>query len=235
MKEDLEEGPEFGHIHLHKAIADLPTHEPGEHTWAHIVQQLDFATALDNARQELPEHEPNEMVWDCIMVRLDQEEPTASVPVPPVSAPIVRRMWPTKQLWRVSALAASWLLVLLAWHYWPSATPVRIVAQEHISYSEETLPTSLAAQEPLPLPNDAAEEHEGMAFINAQCTKVPVGCQTPEFQTLKKQMLELDAEEKRLQQEVRRFGNNPELVRYQTRVTTMKATVTKELIQLLIS
>ncbi|TGE07625.1 hypothetical protein [Hymenobacter fodinae] len=231
MKETPEEGPELGRPHLHKAIANLPSHEPDEHTWTQIEQQLNLTTLLGQAPPELPEHEPDELVWDGIMARLDQPEPAA---VPPAAAPVVRRMWPSQVL-RVGAIAASWLLVLLAWHYWPSATPQRIVAQERISYTVETVPTAATTEEPLPLPNDAAQEHEGMAFINAQCSKVPVGCQSPEFQNLKQQMAELDAEEKRLQREVQRFGNNPELIRYQTRVTTMKATVTKELIQLLIS
>jgi hypothetical protein len=234
MKEELEEGPEFGRIHLHKAIASLPTHEPDAHTWAHIEQQLDFAAALGQVRHELPEHEPDELVWDGILARLEQPETAAAAPLVPT--PVVRRMWPTARALRVGALAASWLLVLLAWRYWPGATPIPIATTERVSYSVETIPTALASsEEPLPLPDDEAAEHEGLAFINAQCTKMPAGCQSPEFQSLQQQMAELDAEEKRLQQEVQRFGSNPELVRYQTRVTVLKATVTKELIQLLIT
>ena len=237
MKEAPEEGPEFGRLHLHHAIAHLPTHEPAEQVWHQVAQQLDVAAALNQLRHQLPEHEPDELVWSGIELQLDQEEPLGlSLPTPSLrpGQPVVRRLWPAQAL-KAGAIAASWLLVLLAWHYWPSATPRRIVAQERISYSVETMPTSQPNKEPLVLPNDAAEEHEGMAFIMTQCSKVPAGCQSAEFQALKKQIAELDAEEKRLQQEVRRFGNNSELIRYQTRVTTMKATVTKELIQLLIS
>jgi hypothetical protein len=235
MKKELEEGPEFGRLHLHKAIASLPQHSPTEQAWERIVQQLDFTAALDEVRYELPEHEPDELVWDNIMAELDQETIAETAPMVPPPA-VVRPMCPTARVLRVGAMAASWLLVLLAWHYWPSATPIPIATTEHVSYSVETVSAPLTTtEEPLPLPDDLAEEHEGMAFINAQCTKVPAGCQSPEFQNLKQQMAELDKEEKRLQQEVRRFGSNPELVRYQTRVTTLKATVTKELIQLLIS
>ncbi|SNC68431.1 hypothetical protein SAMN06265337_2311 [Hymenobacter gelipurpurascens] len=235
MKEEIEEGPEFGRIHLHKAIASLPQHVPAEQAWERIVQQLDFAAALDEVRHELPEHEPDELVWDNILAELDQEPIAEIQPVWPTPA-VVRPMWPTARVLRVGAMAASWLLVLLAWHYWPSATPIPIATTERVSYSVETVSAPLnTTEEPLALPDDVAEEHEGMAFINAQCTKVPAGCQSPEFRSLKQQMAELDAEEKRLQQEVQRFGSNPELVRYQTRVTALKATVTKELIQLLIT
>lgn len=233
MKEELEEGPELGRIHLYTAIAHLPTHEPDAQTWAQIEQQLDIA-ALGQVRHELPEHEPDELVWDGILAQLEQPETAADSPLAPT--PVVRRMWPTARVLRVGAMAASWLLVLLAWRYWPSATPILIATTESVSYSVETVPTALStAEEPLPLPDNEAAEHEGLEFINAQCTKMPAGCQSPEFQNLKQQMAELDAEEKRLQQEVQRFGSNPELVRYQTRVTVLKATVTKELIQLLIS
>ncbi len=60
-------------------------------------------------------------------------------------------------------------------------------------------------------------------------------CQSGEFRSLRTQLTELEGEEARLRLDARRFGASPELLREQTQLINLKAAVTRELVQLLIS
>ncbi len=93
----------------------------------------------------------------------------------------------------------------------------------------------IPASGPALQPGTDALEQKGVAFIDAHCTSLPTVCQSGEFKELRTQLTKLETEELQLQQDSQRFGTTPELVRHQVRVTTLKATVTRELIQLLIS
>lgn len=222
--------PEAGRPHLERALSQLPAHEPAAALWPRIADQLAAEEAIARALPGLPAHEPADDLWAAISAELDHTPASPLAIMPEPTKPTVRYLWPAYKA--VAGMAAAVLLLLAAWWQWPGRSAV-ITPRETITYSEEVLEEPaesrphLGGLEPL--------DQQGVAFIDAHCTSLPTVCQSDEFQELRTQLTELEAEEKRLQKDVRRFGTTPELVRHQTRVTTMKATVTRELIQLIIS
>lgn len=232
---------EAGRPNLDRALAALPPHEPAAATWPRIAAQLDAEAALARAVPALPVHEPDDALWAAIAARLDAAPAAVSAPAavasaalaPAPAAPpaVVRALWPARPvLRRALALAASVaLLIGLGW-WWrlaPAAGP-----RETLSVSEETVtePTFYAAA-----PGSSALDEQGRAFIDAKCSALPGVCQSGEFRALRTQLTELEAEEQRLHQAARRFGESPALRQQQGQLTSLKAAITRELVQLLIS
>ncbi len=174
---------------------------------------------LRRAVRELPTHEPDADTWDAVAARLDQ-----------LAAP--RPRWQPRRRWVVSlGLAASLVLLLaasLAWWGRP-AQPAPIAVETPTLPATPALPSL-----PPPL---AAEplEAEGEAFIDAHCSSLPQVCQSGEFRQLRAQLTALQQQEQHLRTQAQRCGATPQLVQQQVQVTIRKATVTRELIQLLIS
>ncbi|HEX8425897.1 hypothetical protein [Hymenobacter sp.] len=225
--------PDEGQHNLRRALNELPTHEPAPATWSRIEAQLAADEAIHRTLPQLPIHEPDDAVWAVIAGRLDElQAAPAPLTVTAATPGAVRPLWPAKQLRLVAGMAAAILLLVLAWWQRPTAYDTS-VPRETITYTEETVESPTAT-----LPVQAATDplgQEGVAFIDAHCTSLPTVCQSGEFKELRTQLTELETEELRLQQAAQRFGATPELVRNQVRVTTLKAAVTRELIQLLIS
>ena len=224
------ETPEAGAANLRRAIAQLPTHEPSSEAWLRIEGHLAADAALAQQLLALPTHEPDEAVWGAIAGRLDALAP---VPAPAGARPwrlasgrVRRRAW---------ALAASLALLLAGgWWQWEyNINPAAPALRETLAFSEETvegpLPasTTLAYADPL--------ERQGEAFIDAHCSSLPAVCQSGEFRALRTQLTELETQETELRQAAQRFGQSPELLREQTRLITLKASITRELVHLLIS
>lgn len=233
--------PDQGHQNLRRALNELPSHEPAPATWAHIEAQLAADQAIHRILPLLPTHTPDDALWAAIAGRLDNDESPIEATPEPIAPAVVRTMWPVaRQLRFVAGIAAAILVCVLVWWQRPVADAPTIAYQETsapretITYSEETVETS-----PVTLPGQPPAidplAQEGVAFIDAHCTSLPTVCQSGEFKELRTQLTELETEEIRLEQATRRFGATPELVRNQVRVTTLKASVTRELIQLLIS
>ncbi|MBO2013116.1 hypothetical protein [Hymenobacter negativus] len=221
--------PETGASNLRRALNSLPAHEPDSATWARIEAQLAVDAALARAVPALPTHEPDDDLWANVAARLDAAEAPvvlADAPAPPT---VLRQLWPTRTVRRMLAMAASVLLVLGVWWQLHPATSVPTVARETVTFSEE--------EDSLPLPAPAADplEQQGLSFIDAHCSSQPAVCQSGEFRTLRTQLQELETQEVQLRQDTRRFGASPELLREQARLITLKASVTRELVQLLIS
>ena len=211
-------GPEGGEPNLRRALRELPTHEPDADTWNTIAAQLTGEQALTRALPQLPTHEPAADTWDAVATRLDQ-----------LAAP--RPLWQPqpRRRWAVSlSLAASLVLLLaagLAWWGRP-AQPAPVAVAAPALPALPALPPPLAA-EPL--------EAEGEAFIDAHCSSLPQVCQSGEFRQLRAQLTALQQQEQHLRTQAQRRGATPQLVQQQVQVTIRKATVTRELIQLLIS
>jgi hypothetical protein len=225
------ETPEAGGHNLQRALGNLPTHEPDPATWSRIEALLAAEKELTRVVPTLPEHEPDEFLWDAIAARLDAAAPVAEQHIPVESAK-VRPLWPAKTLRRVMAVAASVLILLGVWWQQRTVGPTTTGIRETLAVSEEEIatpmPTSVAVSaDPL--------EQEGRLFIDAHCTSLPTVCQSGEFKSLRTQLTELEQEEKQLRQDARRFGESPELLRQQAQLISMKATITRELVQLLIS
>jgi hypothetical protein len=214
--------PEGDELPLHRAVRALPTHEPAADSWARIAAQLAGEQAIAQALPHLPSHEPAADTWAQVAARLDQQA---------APAPMVRPLW--RRAWPASLSLAATILLLLAvgvgqgWFQRPAEVP-RLAAAP-----PAWVPVPVAALPPASLPNPL--EAQGEAFIDAHCTSLPVVCQSGEFQALRAQLTELQRQEQRLRAQSQRLGATPQLVRRQVQVTIRKATVTRELIHLLIS
>lgn len=238
------ETPENGRQHLRRALQQLPTHEPAPATWSRIQAQLTADDTVARAVPYLPTHEPDDNLWQAIASRLDEPADAKAsgpelLPVPEVSP--VRRLWPTASWQLVAGIAAAILVLVGVWWQQPERRPAADVARtpaataprETIAYSEEVVPAP-AASPAAPVAFDPLGE-QGVSFIDAHCTSLPTVCQSDEFRQLRTQLTELETEEQGLRHDVRRFGATPELLQHQVQITTLKATVTRELVQLLIS
>ena len=228
------ESSEPGHDNLRRAAANLPAHEPDATTWPRIVAQLATEQVIASAVQRLPEHEPADELWDNILGRLEASDAPMLVAAD-AKRPTTRTLRPAA-VWRAVGIAAAVLILLGIWWLRPvTATdgPVITASRETVTISEEVVappsPTRLVSYKLDPL------DQEGEDFIDAHCASLPNVCHSKEFRALRTQLDELQAQEHRLQQATRRFGESPELVRQQAELTTMRATVTRELVQLIIS
>ena len=215
---------------LRRAIAQLPTHEPDPAAWAQIVSSFSDTNDEAPAWPTLPSHAPDDALWDAIAARLDA--PAAAPVAQPAPPAVVRQLWPpTATVRQLAALAASLLLVAAVWLLRPVST-AGSGPHETVAYSQETvaaLPTPALSFAPDPL------EAEGLAFIDAHCQSLPAVCQSADFQSLRSQLDELEAEARDLSRYAQQHGASPELVRNQVKIVKLKASVTRELIQLLIS
>ena len=220
---------EAGRLNLQRALSQLPTHAPADELWPRIADELAAAEVLARALPALPVHEPADALWDAIAAQLDDAAAPTLTIRPDLSKPVGR---PQRAAYRVVAGLAAAVLLLVGWWQWPQTAPAA-APRETITYSEEVV-AEPAETQPMPAAFDPLDR-QGVAFIDAHCTSLPTVCQSDEFRELRTQLTELETEEQRLRQDVRRFGTTPELVRHQVQVTTLKATVTRELIQLLIS
>ncbi|WP_035565189.1 hypothetical protein [Hymenobacter sp. IS2118] len=248
---NLPELPESGRPNLCRALAALPNHEPDFELWPLIMNQLDAENGIQPAWPALPAHAPDDALWNAIAARLDAPatmdrikneelkiknltvDSSFLIPLKTVhraeKRAKVRTLWPASR--RLLALAAS-LLLLVGLVWWQRPAPVPGGLRDTVAYSQEIL------AEPVPGPAFPAPdplEAEGRAFIDGKCSTLPAVCQSSEFQLLRDQLDELETEEAGLLRDTQRYGNRPEIVRHQVRVTARKATVTRELIRLLIS
>ncbi|UOR04640.1 hypothetical protein MUN82_17030 [Hymenobacter aerilatus] len=219
---------ETGREHLRRAVAGLPSHEPEAATWLHIAAQLDAEAAIAQAIPTLPAHEPDDALWNAITSRLDEAEA-------PAAAVVFRPLWPTNVWRRVASIAAVILLLLGVWWLRPIAPTKRVAAVPHetVTFSEEEVAAPFPAVWVAPASDPLAQE--GKDFIDAHCTSLPTVCQSDEFRELRAQLSEVEEQERQLRQDAQRFGASPALVRQQVQLTTLRATLTRELVQLLIS
>jgi len=226
MNDSLEPGRE----NLRRALVQLPAHEPDDAVWLGIVTQV----AIAQATPTLPQHEPDEELWAAIASRLDAVQPV--VPSVVGTDPVVRPLWPRVSWW-AAGLAATILLVLGVWMLQPrpaDSPPTAAVSapRETITFSEE----AAAPAAPVRLVSTVDPlGQEGEAFIDAHCASLPDVCQSREFRALRRQLTEVEGQERRLRQDAQRFGASPELVRQQVQLTSLRATITRELVQLIIS
>ncbi|MBO3271260.1 hypothetical protein [Hymenobacter defluvii] len=219
---------EAGREHLRRAIADLPSHEPEVATWLRVAAQLDAEQAIAQAMPNLPAHEPDVALWNAIAGRLDEAEA-------PAAAVVFRPLWPADAWRRVASIAAAVLLLLGMWWLRPRVPDKQVAAapRETVTFSEEEVAAPVATVRLAPAADPLAQE--GKAFIDAHCTSLPTVCQSDEFRELRAQLSEVEEQERQLRQDAQRFGASPVLVRQQVQLTTLRATLTRELVQLLIS
>ena len=215
---------EAGRAHLARALGELPTAEPAPTAWAAIASQLTADQAISSALAQLPTHEPADDTWLHVAARLDRLAPS-------VARPQAQRQ---PQRWRQLSLAASLLLLLaagLAWFGRPASAPVAEVTTPPVAAGIAAVPALPALP---PAPSAEPLDTEGEAFIDAHCSSLPQVCQSGEFQQLRAQLTDLQQQEQQLRTQTQR-GATPQLEQQRVQVTIRKATVTRELIHLLIT
>jgi hypothetical protein len=219
---------EAGRAHLARALGELPTAEPATDTWAAIASQLATDQVIAQSLPQLPTHEPADDTWLHMAARLDQPATTAKLVV---TLPQPRRR--PRRIWQLS-LAASVLLLLavgLAWLARPARAPLAVATPPPVAAPVSALPALPALP---PAPSAEPLDEQGEAFIEAHCSSLPQVCQSGEFQQLRAQLTDLQQQEQRLRTQTQR-GASPQLEQQQVQVTIRKATVTRELIHLLIT
>ena len=197
--------------HLQKAICQLPEHAPAADTWERIARTLDASPPLSVVLTQLPKREPRQGTWDQI---------SEALPSRPQRSAIHKGWW-------YAAAASVTLLVgiFFLWQYTRSTPEITL------TYSEET---TLSPPTERQLADDPLE-HEAQTYIEKLCqTASPLVCQQPEFLALKAHLAELSEEEKELRVVMERSGYDPRLVKYQVRIENMKASATRELVQMVI-
>ncbi|MFD1467939.1 hypothetical protein ACFQ48_06860 [Hymenobacter caeli] len=225
------ETPEPGESNLRRALHQLPAHAPDPATWSRVEALLAVDAALARAVPALPVHAPDAAVWGAIVAQLDATGAPDAPVAQPAAPAVVRPLWPARAVRRVLAVAASVLLLLGAWWQLRPVALVPAAPHETLTFSEEESGAPL----PAPLPGPDPLERQGLAFIDAHCSSLPAVCGSGQFCSLRTQLAELETQETQLRQDARRFGASPELLREQARLVRLKATVTRELVQLLIS
>ena len=233
------DNPEAGAPNLARALRSLPAHAPDAALWPAIAAQLAADETLARPLPPLPAHEPDEALWEAIAARLDANEmpvAPAARPAPAVGRALPPTWWAARPVRRALALAASVLLVLgLAWWGRQLGRPTGSALRETVAYSEEVSTEEIAAPAPLAAPAFDPLQRQGVAFIDSRCSARPVVCGSGEFRALRTQLAEVAAEQTQLQQDARRFGASPELLREQARLITLQASLTRELVHLLIT
>ncbi|CAN5913834.1 hypothetical protein BH24BAC1_BH24BAC1_36440 [soil metagenome] len=198
---------------LKKAIRSLPDLDPEDGLWERIAADLAFEEKLAEKMPNLPTFDPAPDLWLRIAEGMEPEK--------------------KPERWSVwfryaGGIAASLLLVVLV-AYYASVTQMDASPAGYFSYSEEVLYQEVLEETPL------VAEEEAQAFITAHCTRLPEVCQKEEVEELKDQLAQLEKEEKELRESLQLFAEDPDLIRRQIKIENLKAAITKELIQILLS
>ena len=205
---------------------NLPEHDPHPNLWARIEADLDSDAVLARVTGELPLLEPSADLWANIEQSLSGEAADEPTVLPPNKQPgyvflftVVRPVW--------AGLAAAAVVVLVGvWLFFRSNAGESV----RVEYAVETgrsVPNA-ASDDALSSADERAD-----AFIRQQCAEQQLACQRPEVHELRNQLTDLTAEQTRIEQERRTFGDDPRLVRAQVQIENQRAEVTKELITLL--
>ncbi|MDQ3102203.1 MAG: hypothetical protein M3R08_12505 [Bacteroidota bacterium] len=202
--------------YLERSIKGLPVHLPRQDHWEQINAALDLDDQLQLMIPELPIHEPSDLLWGRIESSLH--------PVGERSTGL--RIIPLFKY--TAAVAASLLFFFLGRHWFIEGNQDNMYVT--ITYSEEVAPpeSDYISTDPRPY-------HQGLAFIEEHCGRLPEICETPDFAELRSRLTELDVHEQLLKEELDLYGEDPMLIQSQIKVNNRRAAITKELVQLIIS
>ncbi|GAB4037772.1 hypothetical protein [Spirosoma gilvum] len=201
---------------MNDSLPQLPEYDPANNLWARIEADLQADEQIDRLVQELPIYEPKADLWQSIDVSLSVSEPT-----------IVRPLWTSLQTYWAGLAAMVSLLMVGIWVFWPSESPEKV----RIEYATESIKPALPKKTtPTHWPTTTKRAEE---FIAKRCAEEKAVCQRPEVHELRKQLTALTIKQQQIEQERGVFGDDPALLRAQTKLETQRAEVTKELLTLL--
>lgn len=228
MKQPATSEPEAGRPPLERAVQELPQHEPAAGTWDRIAARLAADQALAHALPQLPQHEPAADTWNVIAARLDH----LATPVAPRPHLRVQR----RRAWQLALVASLLLVAGLGWLGRPGSHAPVAVAPPTAAPGAVVAPAvpDLPALPALPPPVEPLDT-QGEAFIDAHCSSLPQVCQSGKFRQLRARLAALQQQQQQLENQTQQRGATPQLEQQQVQVTIQKATVTRELVHLLIS
>lgn len=201
---------------MNDSLPQLPEYDPADKLWDRIEAHLQADEQLNRLIRELPAYEPQADLWNSIDSRLSASERTTTRP-----------LWRNLYLPWVGLAASVALLMVGIWSLWPSEIPEKV----RIEYATE-IPKPASSKQPKSIhwPASTTRTEE---FIAKRCAQQKAVCQRPEVHELRKQLTALTIKQQRIEQERAVFGDDPTLLRAQTKLETQRAEVTKELITLL--
>jgi hypothetical protein len=183
----------------------LPEFEPNPMLWSSIRNGLDFDEILAEKIDNLPEFEPKTDSWVMISSALELEKSTPKV----LSFKTFR--------WAASVA----ILIGVVWFFIPQKEEVVI------TYSIEKRVDFVAENEIV------KSDEEAEAFINQYCDAAQNLCLKPEIKELRSELAILNQNQSQIEEQISRFGDDPDLVKAQIKVINHRSKITKELILLL--
>ena len=201
---------------MNNSLPQLPEYDPADNLWDRIEANLQADELFTRLSQELPLHDPNPDLWNSIEANLSVSDTTQ-----------IRPLWRDVCVQWVSLAATIALLLVGVWSIWPAETPEK----GHIEYATESIKS--ISDKKSTRPNWPSTTSRTEAFIAKRCAQQKAVCQRPEVHELRKQLTALTLKQQRIEQEREIFGDDPTLLRAQTKLETQRAEVTKELLTLL--
>jgi hypothetical protein len=192
---------------LSEAIAGLPRHSPPADLWVGIETRLEQQHNLQTALAGLPRHQPPVSVWEQVERELDSSRGRKQ----PRSYRILRKARP----WVAAATLCG--LAFGAWWFLEAETPART----SIAYSEEVqMRVSFTA--------DWNDEQDQIAFVMEQVDQSPVA-DPREVKRLKSEYEELIDARNEVEDMLKRYGNDENLLKEVARIERERSQVIKEL------
>ncbi|WP_080059621.1 hypothetical protein [Spirosoma aerolatum] len=201
---------------MNDSLPQLPEYDPADNLWDRIEANLQADELFTRLSHELPLHEPNPDLWNSIEANLSVSDTVK-----------IRPLWQDVRVQWASLAATVALLMVGIWSVWPAEMPEKV----HIEYATESIkPVSTQKSTNTNWPATTSRTE---ALIAKRCAQQKSVCQRPEVHELRKQLTALTLKQQRIEQEREIFGDDPTLLRAQTKLETQRAEVTKELLTLL--
>lgn len=192
---------------LKKAVGQLPEYAAPERLWSEIAAGLDQQQEWRAAIRQLPVYSPPDRIWDQIDRELNRHSQKTS---------LVRRLraLPYRQL---AAAVVTGLLIAGWWSVARVDEPVKT----SISYSEEV-------QMPSATVSDWGEDDQVMSMVMQEADQSPIA-ERDIIQRLKSEFRELTDARTEVEEMLKRYGRNEDLLREIARIERARSLVVKEL------
>ncbi|MEZ4987064.1 MAG: hypothetical protein R2795_18830 [Saprospiraceae bacterium] len=192
---------------LASALQQLPTYMPPEGLWQRIADGIGQATpdegALQDAIQELPGHTPPAKVWNALAKELDSQQV---------------RVVKLRQYRRWGAVAAS-VAVLAVAGWWITREPSPLVS---IQYAQETVHAFDVAV-------DWNTDEDTFDRLEAMLGQID----NPVVNKLKAEYEELTMAHKDVEDMLRNYGKDPQLVRQMADIERERTDIYRQIIELI--
>lgn len=181
----------------------LPRHTPPPSIWVEVRKDLDRQESANTLRAQLPSYDPPAEVWEGVSHHLGR-------------ALSFRSLW-QKAGWGVAAalaLALGWLL----WQENPMEGRKVQVQYSQVDFSRQ-------------LEEATADQASVLAMLTNHCQQYQWVCEQPGFQSLQRELGQLEKDRKRLVSMMHPYDTDPALKNTLTRLERERAELIKQLVQ----